>query len=37
MYTKADYKGLWSSKADAEKWVRNAEKFLNNVKECLEE
>ncbi|MFH1773570.1 MAG: hypothetical protein ABH874_01230 [Methanobacteriota archaeon] len=31
----ADYKGLMSSKSDAEKWVRNAEKFLKSVKECL--
>lgn len=35
--SKVDYKGLWSSKADAEKWVRNAEKFLSSAKECLAE
>ena|SRR3990172_12498371 len=35
--SKADYKGLWSSKSDAEKWVRNAEKFLKSVEECLKE
>lgn len=33
--SKADYKGLWSSKADAEGWVKKAEKFLDSVKECL--
>lgn len=33
--SKADYKGLWSSKADAEKWIRMAKKFLDGVKECL--
>lgn len=35
--SKADYKGLWSSSTDAEKWIRMAEKFLESVKECLKE
>lgn len=35
--SKADYKGLWSSKADAENWVRKAEKFLTSARECLKE
>lgn len=33
--SKADYKGLSSSKADAERWVRMAEKFMKSTKECL--
>ena len=31
--SKADYKGIEVSKAEAEKWVRNAEKFLACAKE----
>jgi len=33
--SKADYKGISVSKADAERWIKNAEKFLNCAKECL--
>lgn len=33
--SKADYKGLSVSKAEAEKWLRLAGKFLNCAKECL--
>lgn len=35
--SKADYKGLEAGKSDAERRVRNADKFLNAVKECLSE
>lgn len=35
--SKVDYKGAYSSKSDAERWIRNAEKFLSAVKECLNE
>lgn len=34
--SKVDYKGLWSSKAEAERWIKNAEVFLYCVKQCLE-
>ncbi len=30
-----DYKGSYNSKSDAERWIRNAQKFLNAAKECL--
>jgi uncharacterized protein (UPF0332 family) len=35
MKSKADYKGIEISKAEAGKWVRNAEKFLAAARECL--
>lgn len=35
--SKADYRGIDVSKNEAEKWVKNAEKFLNSAKECLEQ
>lgn len=35
--SKADYKGLFVSKTEAEKWIRLAERFLNSAKECLKE
>lgn len=34
--SKADYKGIEVSKSEAEKWIRNAEKYVNSAKECLE-
>ncbi|VVB60189.1 Uncharacterised protein [uncultured archaeon] len=33
--SKVDYKGYYSSKSDAERWIRNAQKFLDAAKECL--
>lgn len=33
--SKADYRGIEVSKKEAEKWVRNAEKFLDSARECL--
>jgi uncharacterized protein (UPF0332 family) len=33
--SKVDYKGLFVSKAEAERWIRLSEKFLNCTKECL--
>ncbi len=36
MKSKADYKGIEISKKDAEKWIRNAEKYLTSAKEALE-
>lgn len=35
--SKADYKGIEVSKAEAEKWIRSAEKFLSSATECLEQ
>ncbi len=35
--SKVDYKGAYSGKSDAERWIRNAEKFLSAAKECLSE
>ncbi len=35
MKSKADYRGIEVSKKEAEKWIRNAEQFLNSAKECL--
>lgn len=35
--SKADYKGLNANRKDAEKWINLAERFLNAVKECLNE
>lgn len=35
--SKADYKGLRSSKSDAEKWIRLAEKFLKSAQESLQD
>ena len=35
--SKADYKGFEASKSDAERWIRNANKFLSAVKDCLNE
>jgi uncharacterized protein (UPF0332 family) len=35
--SKADYKGLFASKLDAERWIKLAEKFLNSAEECLKE
>lgn len=35
--SKVDYKGVYSSKSDAEHWIRSAEKFLSAAKECLNE
>ncbi|MBU4246311.1 MAG: hypothetical protein ABIF85_02180 [Nanoarchaeota archaeon] len=35
--SKADYKGFEASKSDTERWIRSADKFLNAVKECLNE
>ncbi len=36
MKSKADYKGIEISRKDAEKWIRNAEKYLTCAKEALE-
>lgn len=33
--SKADYKGIEVSKAEAERWLRRAQKFIECVKECL--
>lgn len=33
--SKADYKGIEVSRKEAERWIRNAEKFLSGSKECL--
>lgn len=35
--SKVDYKGIEMSKTEAEKWIRNAEKFLACAKECIHE
>lgn len=35
--SKADYRGLKAGKADAERWLRDAEKFLKCAKECIEQ
>ena len=36
MKSKADYKGIEVSRKDAEKWIRNAEKYLTSAKKALE-
>ena len=36
MKSKADYKGIDVSRKEAEKWIRNAEKYLTSAKEALE-
>ncbi|MDI6639953.1 MAG: hypothetical protein QMD78_03930 [Methanocellales archaeon] len=33
--SKADYKGIEVSKAEAERWLRKAQKFIECAKECL--
>lgn len=35
--SKADYKGIITSKRDATNWISKAERFLRSVKECLKE